>query len=126
MDDHSQNSLYERIGGKAAVDQTVAKLYARLLADPLLAPFFADTDMTELHRSQSAFVTMAFGGPHHYKSLDLRAVHFDAHVQGLTHVHFDATVKHLQDAMRELNVPEDMIAEASEIVEMTRRDVLNL
>lgn len=126
MNKNQQNSLFERIGGNAAVEQTVIKLYARLLSDPLLAPFFKNADLNELHRSQSAFVTMAFGGPHHYKHIDLRAVHFDAHIQGLTHVHFDATLKHLQDAMRELNVPEDMIAEASEIVEHTRRDVLNL
>ena len=119
-------SLYERIGGKNAVEATVEKLYARLLSDPLLAPFFENTDMKELHYSQAAFVTMAFGGPSHYKSLDLRAIHFDARVQGLSHSHFDATLDHLCDAMRELGVHEDMIAEASIIVDATRADILNL
>lgn len=119
-------TLYQRIGGKDAVEATVQKLYAKLLSDPMLAPFFETADMNELHRSQAAFVTMAFGGPHHYKSLDLRAVHIDARVQGLGHAHFDATLAHLQNAMRELSVPEDLIGEASAIVESTRRDVLNL
>ncbi len=121
-----QKTLFERIGGQSAVEATVTKLYEKLLNDPALAPFFSDANMAELHRSQSAFVTMAFGGPHHYKSLDLRAVHLDARLNGLGHAHFDATLAHLQNAMRELDVPEDMILEASEIVESTRRDVLNL
>ncbi len=39
--------------------------------------------------------------------------------------HFDLTAKHLESAMRELRVPEDLISEAMAIVETTRNDVLN-
>jgi hemoglobin len=43
---------------------------------------------------------------------------------GLSDVHFDATVENLVKALRDLNVPEDIITEAGAIVESTRTDVL--
>lgn len=118
-------SLYERIGGESAVSATVMKLYDKILDDELLAPFFENSDVDVLRRSQHAFVTYAFGGPNHYQGRNLRSAHKDAVSQGLTDAHFDAVAKHLQTAMQELNVPETLIAEAMAIVGSTRADVLN-
>lgn len=121
-----QKSLYEQVGGQKAVEAAVIKMYDKVLADPLLSPYFKETNMNDLRRSQIGFVTMALGGPHHYKSIDLRAAHLELCVNGLTHKHFDATVGHLQEALRELGVAELLIREATAILETTRRDVLNL
>ena len=38
-----ERSLFDRIGGQAAVNATVAKLYEKVLDDNLLAHFFDDT-----------------------------------------------------------------------------------
>ena len=122
----SDNPLYHRLGGRLTVELTVAKLYDKILKDPLLKPFFAETRMEDLQHSQTAFVIMAFGGPHHYKSVDLRSAHMHSKLHGLTHKHFDATADHLADSMRELNIDEGLIDEAMAIVETTRADVLNL
>lgn len=118
-------SLYERIGGEAAVRATVLKMYEKILADEDLAPFFENSDVEALRRSQSAFVTYAFGGPNNYTGKGMRAAHGKAVAEGLNSSHFDKVAGHLRDAMRELNVPAGLIGEALAIVETTRVDVLN-
>jgi hemoglobin len=44
--------------------------------------------------------------------------------QGLSDMHFDATVENLVKALRDLNVPEDIIEEVGKTLEGTRNDVL--
>lgn len=118
-------SLYDRIGGDAAVTATVIKLYDKILSDDLLAPFFEHTDVHTLRHSQIAFVTHAFGGPQQYNGKSLRAAHTASVARGLTDAHFDRVAKHLKTSMSELGVAPDLIAEAMAIVESTRADVLN-
>jgi hemoglobin len=118
-------SLYERIGGERAVKATVLKMYDKILDDAELAPFFENVDVEKLRLSQSAFVTYAFGGPNHYTGQSMRTAHKNAVAQGLSGKHFDLVAKHLKEAMEELNVPAELIAEALAIVGSTRADVLN-
>jgi hemoglobin len=118
-------SLYERIGGENAVRATVMKLYEKILSDDELAPFFENINVEALRRSQSAFVTYAFGGPNHYTGNTMRAAHKNAVQQGLNDHHFDLVAGHLQSAMQELNVAPYLITEAITIVGSTRHDVLN-
>lgn len=118
-------SLFERIGGDSAVRATVIKMYDKILDDPELAPFFENIDVDTLRLSQTAFVTFAFGGPNHYSGKALRAAHKNAVADGLSDLHFDRVATHLESAMRELEVPAPLIAEALAIVGTTRADVLN-
>lgn len=117
-------SLFERIGGKDAVRATVVKLYEKILEDELLSPFFGDIDIPRLRNSQTAFVMMAFDGPNDYNGEGLRKAHQPLVDRGLSDKHFDAVADHLASGMRELGVAEDLIAEASAVVETTRDDVL--
>ncbi len=118
-------SLFERIGGKGAVQATVLKLYDKILDDDVLAPFFDDISIDALRNSQAAFVTYAFGGPNHYNGKNLRNVHKKSVEDGLNDTHFDLVATHLRTSMEELNVPTDLIDEAMAIVGSTRDDVLN-
>lgn len=120
-----EKTLYERIGGEAAVNAAVAKMYEKIMADAFLLPFFEGVDMKKQHRSQVAFVTVAFGGPHHYSGKGLRNAHRRlVEEKGLSDTHFDAVATHLTAAMRELGVAEELINEAIGIVATTRNDVL--
>ena len=56
-------SLYERIGGEAAVDAAVDVFYRKVLSDPRIAEFFDSVDMDRQRAKQKAFLTYAFGGP---------------------------------------------------------------
>jgi hemoglobin len=118
-------SLFERLGGEEAVTATVIKMYDKILDDRELAPFFEKIDISRLRRSQTAFVTYAFGGPNRYTGVSLRNAHSHAVSHGLSDRHFDKVAAHLKAAMQELNIPANLIAEALSIVANTRGDVLS-
>lgn len=95
-------SLYEAVGGRAALRAAVDVFYRRLLADPELAPFFPG-GVGATHR---AFLVTALGealgGPERYRGPDLAGAHRGL---GITNAQFDRTAGHLSDALDELAVP---------------------
>ncbi len=117
-------SLYERIGGEAAVNAAVELFYQKVQDDYRINRFFDNTDMAKQIAKQKAFFTMAFGGPNEYNGKNLRDAHARLVKRGLDDSHFDAVMEHLGTTLVELNVPEDLIAEAAAIAESTRNDVL--
>jgi hemoglobin len=119
-------SLYERLGGEAAIVAAVDLFYEKVLADPRTREFFVGLDMKAQTRKQVSFMTWAFGGPAENRGRDLRAAHAKlVRERGLSDVHFDAVAQHLQQTLRELGVTEDLIGEALGIVAGTRANVLN-
>ncbi|HYE34620.1 group 1 truncated hemoglobin [Methylocaldum sp.] len=117
-------SLFEKLGGEAAVDAAVDIFYRKVLSDDRIAHFFEGVDMAGQAAKQKAFLTMAFGGPHRYSGLDMRKGHAHLVQNGLNDSHFDAVMENLAATMQELQVPEELIAEAAAIAESTRNDVL--
>jgi truncated hemoglobin YjbI len=67
-----QSSLYEIIGGEAALPPVVDDFYDRVLADPELRGFFAGTNMNRLKARQVEFFAAALGGPLPYTGPSLR------------------------------------------------------
>jgi hemoglobin len=67
----------------------------------------------------------ALGGPEEYKGRDIRAAHKALVELGLTDVHFDRVVRHLDATLRELGIREELIREVLTTVEGTRSAVLN-
>jgi hemoglobin len=119
------SSLYERIGGEAAVMAAVDLFYKKVLADEVTKSFFAGLDMDAQLRKQLAFMTVAFGGPDQYRGRDLRTAHAGlVKSKGLGDVHFDAVATHLAATLTELGVAQDLIDEALGIVASTRSEVL--
>jgi len=120
-----QDSLYEQIGGEAAVNAAVDIFYRKVLSDERINTFFDDVDMENQAAKQKAFLTMAFGGPHNYTGLDMRKGHAHLVERGLNDSHVDAVIEDLGDTLRELNVKEELIAQVAAIAESTRNDVLS-
>ena len=119
-------SLYERIGGEAAVNAAVDVFYKKVFADPLLKPFFEGVDIPGQINKQKQFLTYAFGGPNNYSGKGLRNAHRQAVGKGMNGQHFDRVMALLGETLTELGVPQDLIAEAAAIAASTRQDVLNL
>jgi hemoglobin len=69
------STLYERLGGERAIAAVVEAFYGRVLADPLLAPFFAGVETDRLRRMQREFFAAALGGPIRYSGRPLHVVH---------------------------------------------------
>ncbi len=117
-------TLYERIGGEAAVNAAVELFYRKVLNDYRINRFFGNSDMDKQIAKQKAFFTMAFGGPNNYTGQDMRNAHAHMVKIGLDDSHFDAVMEQLGATLVELNVPAGLIAEAAAIAESTRKDVL--
>ncbi len=119
-----QASLYERIGGDAAVNAAVDVFYRKVLADDRINKFFEGVDMEKQSAKQKAFLTMAFGGPNNYTGEDMRKGHAHLVEKGLNNSHFDAVMENLGATLTELGVPSELIGEAAAIAESTRSDIL--
>lgn len=117
-------SLYDRIGGEAAVNAAVELFYRKVMNDHRINRFFEKTDMDVQIAKQKAFFTMAFGGPNSYTGADMRTAHAELVKKGLDDSHFDAVMEHLGATLVELKVPADLIGEAAAIAESVRGDVL--
>ena len=123
-DSQSSATLYEQIGGDAAVDAAVDVFYRKVLADDRISQFFEGVDMGKQASKQKAFLTMAFGGPHNYTGKDMRLGHAHLVEKGLNSGHFDAVMDNLGATLTELGVPGNLISQAAAIAESTRKDVL--
>jgi len=118
-------SLYERIGGEAAVNAAVDKFYEKVLADERIKHFFEGVDMEKQHRMQKGFLTFAFGGPSNYSGKGMNVAHRRlVSEMGLNDSHFDAVMDDLGATLVELGVPGDLITEAAGIAESVRDAVL--
>ena len=101
-------SIYEQIGGTAAVGATVEELYARVLGDPLVAPYFAGLDMNRQRHHMRAFIATALGGTHVSvpPARDMASAHAGL---GITDREFDRVTEHLAGALGTLGVPSEQV-----------------
>ena len=118
-------SLYERLGGQAAVDAAVESFYRKVLTDDRIDQFFDGVDMEQQINKQKGFLTMVFGGPNSYSGKDMREGHRHLVERGLNDSHVDAVIELLGQTLTELGVTDTDIQEVVAIAESVRGDVLN-
>ncbi|HEY2316466.1 MAG TPA: group 1 truncated hemoglobin [Streptosporangiaceae bacterium] len=117
-------SVYDLLGGdRQSMRAVTSSFYRRVLADDMLAPYFASVDMDKQSVMLAEFLALAFGGPHAYAGRDLRTAH--AQIPGLTDAHFDQVIAHLSSALREHGVAQGDVATVCAVAETVRDDVLN-
>ena len=68
-------SLYDDLGGAAAVTAALNQFYPKVLADPLTSPYFEGVDIEGLKKRIEPFMAMALGGPSDYHGPTLRQTH---------------------------------------------------
>jgi two-component system chemotaxis sensor kinase CheA len=119
-------SLFEQLGGEAAINIAVDIFYDKVTQDEKLLPFFQGVDIERLRGMQRAFLTMALGGENAYSGRDLRSAHAHLVAKGLNDNHFDRVMSALRQTLQELGVGEDLMIEVLTIAERTRKDVLGI
>jgi hemoglobin len=100
-------TLYDQIGGKPAISAAVERFYVRVLADPMLAPFFEKVDIPRLKAHQLAFLSQTLGGPQQYSGAAMARAHARLSIEQR---HFDAVATPLVETLRELGVNEEIVA----------------
>lgn len=96
-------TLFERIGGEPAIQRLITAFYQRVLADPLLKPFFVETSIEKLERMQVAFFTIALGGPEPDEMPSLNQAHRG---RGIESRHLTRYTELLIETLAEVGIPE--------------------
>ncbi len=100
--------LFDALGGAENVAKIVDSMYDKVLADPVLSPFFASVDLGRLRKMQFEFIASALGGPVSYSGSELQSVHAK---HSISAKHFAQFVGHLADAMAEHSATPEQIDE---------------
>ena len=116
-----EDSLYQKLGGKAAIDAVVDAFYVKVLADKRVKDFFADVSMDKQRRKQKDFLSAAFGGPLPWTGKDMRKAHEG---MGLTEEHFNAIAENLVSTLKDFKVKQELIDQVVAIALTTKDDVL--
>ncbi|HHY74359.1 MAG TPA: group 1 truncated hemoglobin [Bacillus bacterium] len=117
-----EQTLYEKIGGEAAIGKVVDYFYNELvLKDDTVNHFFENTDMDMQREHQTKFISFALGGPNQYSGQSMSKAHEGMNLQP---EHFNAIVTHLHDALAHFGVEEEDIDQALSKVAALRDDIL--
>ena len=116
-------SIYDEIGGRDAVAAAVDLFYGKVLADPLLAPYFGDVELDGLRRHQRAFIAMALGGPSEYAGRAMAEAHAGL---AITDGAFDAVAGHLATTLAELGVGADTVDAIIGAIAPLRDDIVEV
>ena len=119
------STIYEQVGGEAAVDAAVDLFYRKVLTDDRVSRFFDDVDMDRQSAKQKAFLTMVFGGPAHYTGQDMRRGHLHLIARGMDDGHVDAVIELLGKTLAELGVKAELIQQVANVANSVRDDVLD-
>ena len=117
-------SLYEAIGGKNAVELASIKLYYHILEDERINKFFEGIDTKKQALKMNAFLTYIFGGPSLYTGRNMRAAHKDVVQRGLSDEHVDAMLENVHTVLNEMDIPRELQEQVFAKLEQHRDDVL--
>lgn len=99
----AQASLYERLGGKPAIEKVVDQFVANMAADNRINRRFAKTDIPKFKMHLVDQICEASGGPCKYTGRDMVTTHKGMNI---TKEEFNWTGGHLVSALDAYKVPE--------------------
>jgi len=113
--------LYDRLGGKPAIEAVVDEFLARVAADERINAGFAGSNLPKLRQRLVELICMASGGPCVYSGRDMKTVHAG---MGVTGAQFDALAGHLVEALDKFKVPEKEKGEVIALVAPMKTDIV--
>ena len=114
-------SVYDEIGGDAAVSLAVESFYTKVMADATLAPFFEGMNLDAIKRHQRDFFTVLLDGPELYDGRSMRNAHAGLHV---TDADFTRTLEHLRETLEELGVDAPVVESVLRRIEGMRAAIV--
>jgi hemoglobin len=116
-----ESSLYDQIGGQAAIKTAVTVFYNRVTEDETLATWFEGVDLSRLRAHQRAFLATALDGPPVFAGRNLREAHAG---MAITDDAFSSIVDHLSVTLEDLAVEQRIIDRVRERLEALRGEVV--
>lgn len=115
-------SLYEVVGGTAALRLAVDRFYERVVADPQLAHYFQGQDVPRVKRHQVLLLSQVLGGPAEYSGRQLGEAHAQLRIADGD---YDLVVDHLIGTLRGLEVDDCVVSAVEGVVAGVKRDIVS-
>lgn len=116
-----KQSLYERLGGEAAIKAVVDQFVANVGADTRINQYFANANLDRLKEHLVNQIGQASGGPQQYTGRDMKTAHAG---MGVDDPAFDALVEDLVAALDKFAVPEQEKGELLAVLGPMRADIV--
>jgi len=123
---HTQQSLYERLGGYDVIAAFVHNLMPRLRTDPMLAVYWKGVSDDSAQKGDQLtinFICVAFGGPVHYSGRDMKTSHKG---MGITEPEWDQFMPHVAAALDSVGVASREKTEFLEITAGLKWDIVDV
>ena len=115
-------TLFDRIGGTETIDKLITAFYQRVLGDPKLSPFFAETSIDKLKRMQVTFFSIALGGP---EPEGLNVSLYESHQgRGIKREHLGLFTQHLLETLEDIGVDRDDAVKVYERISTYSNEIL--
>lgn len=114
-------SLYDRLGGEAAIKAVVDEFVANVAADTRINKWFEHTDIDRLKGNLVNQIGQASGGPQVYTGRDMKTAHAG---MGIDDPAFDALVENLVKALDKFSVPQQEKDELLAVLGPMRSDIV--
>jgi hemoglobin len=119
-------TFYQAVGGEETFRRLVARFYQGVAADPLLRPLYPSEDLAAAEERLRLFLIQYWGGPPTYSerrghpALRMRHARF-----AIGPAQRDAWLRHMNQAIDELELPDQLAAPLREYVTMAARALTN-
>jgi hemoglobin len=126
MNDTTETSFYEAVGGEETFRRLVSRFYQEVAADPVLRPVYPSKDLTPAEEHLRMFLIQYWGGPGTYSEqrghprLRMRHAHF-----AIGEAERDAWLRHMRTAMDELELAPALDAQLWDYLVMAAHSLVN-
>jgi hemoglobin len=114
-------TLYERVGGRPAIQLAIDAFLPIVAFDARINAFFANADAARINKLLVEFIGELTGGPEKYSGRTMKEVHSP---MGIQKVHFDALMEDLAKALDQQKVPEKEKAEIIALLNPLSKDIV--
>lgn len=114
-------SLYQRLGGRAAIEAMVDDSIGNIAADARINHRFHNLDAAKLSKSLVDLVCERTGGPCVYTGMDMSAAHEGMYI---TEAEFDALVEDMVKSMDKFKMPAREKAEVLAMLAKTKNAIV--
>lgn len=117
----AEKSLYERLGGKPAIQAVVDDFVANVAADARINRYFAGANIARLKAQLVDQICEAAGGPCRYTGQNMRDAHRG---MGVSSAAFDALVEDLVKSLDKFKVPQKEKGELLSVLGPMKQDIV--